>query len=115
MGVNTDNVKMIFATTGSLTLIKIINNSNIQIEEIGNNSINAVIVGGTPKYEYQLLDENGDIVTPWQSSSVLTNLITNYYQIQVKTENTICTSIYDLFFLISLISSLQMETESMKN
>ncbi len=79
--------------------IKIINNSNIQIEEIGNNSINAIVLGGTPKYEYQLLDENGNIVTPWQSSSIFTNLITNYYQIHVKTENTTCTSVYDFIFL----------------
>lgn len=77
----------------------IIDNSKIQIEEIGDNSVNAIILGGTPTYEYQLLDEEGNIIVPWQNSSIFTNLSTNYYQIQVKTEATDCVSKYDFIFL----------------
>ncbi|RZJ84100.1 MAG: hypothetical protein EOO20_21700, partial [Chryseobacterium sp.] len=77
-------------TTNTVSEIKIINNSNIQIEEIGNNAINAKILGGTPSYEYQLLGEDGNIVFPWQRSSTFGNLSTHYYQIQARTEGTDC-------------------------
>ena len=78
---------------------QIINNSNIRIEETGKNSINIIVVGGTPKYEYQLLDEDGNITFPWQTSSSFYNLSTHFYQIQVRTENTDCISNYDFIFL----------------
>lgn len=84
-------------TTAITSEIKVIDNSNIQIEEIGNNAVNAMIIGGIPKYEYQLLDENGNIVFPWQSSSIFTNLVTNYYQLQVRTKDTSCT--FDHYFI----------------
>ena len=77
----------------------VINNSNITVEETGKNSIDIIVVAGTPKYEYQLTDEYGSVIMPWQSSNSFQNLTTNLYKIQVRTENTACIYSYNFIFL----------------
>lgn len=78
---------------------EIINNSNISVQETGKNSVNIIVLGGTPQYEYQLLDEDGFVVAPWQKSNSFINLSTNYYKIQIRTEGTACISSYDFIFI----------------
>lgn len=78
---------------------EIINNSNITVQETGKNSVNIIVLGGTPQYEYQLLDEDGFVVAPWQKSNSFNNLSTNYYKIQIRTESTSCISSYDFIFI----------------
>lgn len=77
----------------------VIDNSRITIEETGKNAIQIIIVAGTPKYEYQLTDEFGSVIAPWQSSNSFQDLTTNLYKIQVRTENTNCVYSYNFIFL----------------
>ncbi|SKB58582.1 gliding motility-associated C-terminal domain-containing protein [Soonwooa buanensis] len=79
--------------------IPLINNSNINIEELANNSINVNVTAGTPTYEYQLLDSEENIIIPWQPNSSFINLKPDFYIVQVRTFGTDCLSQAEYLFL----------------
>ena len=81
------------------TTIPIINNSNINIEELANNSININVTAGTPIYEYQLLDSEENVLIPWQASNSFNNLKPDFYIVQVRTVGADCLSQAEYLFL----------------
>ncbi|MFD2908542.1 T9SS type B sorting domain-containing protein [Flavobacterium ardleyense] len=50
-------------------------------------TITAVVTGGTANYQYQLLDNLGNIVRPFQNSAVFTNVVAGDYVVIVKDAN----------------------------
>ncbi|GAB4509200.1 MAG: hypothetical protein Tsb004_09500 [Allomuricauda sp.] len=53
----------------------------------GGATITATAIGGTPTYQYQLEDDLGAILTPYQSSNVFTGLTDGDYVIRVRDTN----------------------------
>lgn len=54
----------------------------------GGATITATAIGGTPVYQYQLEDDLGAIITPYQSSNVFTGLAAGNYIVRARDTNS---------------------------
>ncbi len=63
-------------------------NVTIAIEEENDIWVNAV--GGAPPYEYQLINDQGMVIRPWQNSPIFQSLSMGNYQLLVRNDDGFC-------------------------